>query len=44
VVLQRAHDALKPGGYLLHEWGNGSADEEWVRIREKTRAPFKMPV
>jgi SAM-dependent methyltransferase len=40
-VLQEAHDALKPGGYLLHEWGNGSADEEWVRIREKTRILFQ---
>jgi len=41
VVLQQAHDALKPGCYLLHEWGNGIADEEWVRIREKTRALFQ---
>ena len=40
-VLQETHDALKPGGFLLHEWGNGSADEEWVRIREKTRALFQ---
>jgi len=40
-VLQEAHDALKPGGYLLHEWANGSADEEWVRIREKTRIVFQ---
>jgi SAM-dependent methyltransferase len=41
VVLQQAHDALKPGGYLLHEWANGGSDEEWVRIREKTRALFQ---
>ena len=40
-VLQETHDALKPGGCLLHEWGNGSVDEEWVRIREKTRALFQ---
>jgi ubiquinone/menaquinone biosynthesis C-methylase UbiE len=40
-VLQETHDALKPGGYLLHEWGNGTADEEWVRIREKTRVLFQ---
>lgn len=41
VVLREAHHALKPGGYLLHEWGNGNADEEWVRIREKARALFQ---
>jgi SAM-dependent methyltransferase len=40
-VLRDTRDALKQGGYLLHEWGNGSADEEWVRIREKTRALFQ---
>jgi SAM-dependent methyltransferase len=33
--------ALTPGGRLLHEWGNGSADEEWVQIREQARALFE---
>lgn len=41
LVLQKAHEVIKPGGYLLHQWGNGTADEEWVRIREKTRALFQ---
>ena len=34
-VLQETHDALKPGGFLLHEWGNGSADEEWVQTERR---------
>jgi hypothetical protein len=29
---------LAVGGRLLHEWGNGRGDEEWVQIREKARA------
>lgn len=41
LVLEKVHEVIKPGGYLLHEWGNGTADEEWVRIREKTRALFQ---
>ncbi|HTQ35625.1 MAG TPA: hypothetical protein VMH77_01205, partial [Steroidobacteraceae bacterium] len=32
----------KSGGVLLHEWGNGTADEPWVRVREKARALFEM--
>jgi len=32
---------LAVGGILLHEWGNGKADEEWVQIREKARALFE---
>jgi SAM-dependent methyltransferase len=39
-VLRETHDALKPGGHLFHEWGNGHADEAWVQIREKARALF----
>ncbi len=40
-LLRETRIALKRGGYLLHEWGNGTADEEWVRIREKARALFQ---
>jgi SAM-dependent methyltransferase len=40
-VLREAHRVLAVGGRLLHEWGNGRADEEWVQIREKARALFE---
>jgi SAM-dependent methyltransferase len=39
-VLREVSDVLKPGGFLLHEWGNGKAGEPWVQIREKLRALF----
>jgi len=40
-VLHEAHDVLKPGGCLFHEWGNGESAEEWVQIREKARTLFE---
>jgi ubiquinone/menaquinone biosynthesis C-methylase UbiE len=40
-VLEQAYEVSKPGGSLLHEWGNGEADEEWVQIREKARTLFE---
>jgi SAM-dependent methyltransferase len=40
-VLREACALLKPGGRLLHEWGNGEPDEAWVQIREKARALFE---
>jgi SAM-dependent methyltransferase len=40
-VLCDAIRVLKSDGRLLHEWGNGSADEEWVQIRERTRTLFE---
>jgi SAM-dependent methyltransferase len=40
-VLREAHRVLGVGGRLLHEWGNGKADEEWVQIREKARTLFE---
>jgi SAM-dependent methyltransferase len=40
-VLREAHRVLAVGGRLLHEWGNGQADEEWVEIREKARTLFE---
>jgi SAM-dependent methyltransferase len=41
-VLTEAYRVLASGGHLLHEWGNGEADEEWVQIREKARALFEV--
>jgi SAM-dependent methyltransferase len=40
-VLREASRVLRSGGCLLHEWGNGQADEAWVQIREKARALFE---
>ena len=40
-VLREAYRVLAVGGRLLHEWGNGQADEEWVQIREKARTLFE---
>ncbi|MBZ5559678.1 MAG: class I SAM-dependent methyltransferase [Acidobacteriia bacterium] len=39
-VLVECVRVIAPGGRLLHEWGNGRADEAWVQIREKARALF----
>ena len=33
---------LKPAGYVLHEWGNGDAGEEWVQIMEMARVLFEQ--
>jgi len=41
-VMNEMIRALRPGGRLLHEWGNGSPDEEWVQIRERARALFEQ--
>ena len=41
-TLDEAVRVLHAGGCLLHEWGNGDADEEWVQIREKARALFEQ--
>jgi SAM-dependent methyltransferase len=40
-LLGEAIRVARPGGSILHEWGNGSADEAWVQIREKARALFE---
>ena len=39
-ILDEAHRVLADGGALLHEWGNGQDEEEWVRIREEARRLF----
>jgi SAM-dependent methyltransferase len=31
----------RDGGHLLHEWGNGEADEPWVQVRDQARALFE---
>jgi ubiquinone/menaquinone biosynthesis C-methylase UbiE len=41
-LLDEARRVLKPGGCLLHEWGNGAGSEEWVQIRERARALFEQ--
>jgi SAM-dependent methyltransferase len=33
---------LRPDGRLVHEWADGSADEEWVQIREQARTLFEQ--
>jgi SAM-dependent methyltransferase len=40
-VLREAHEALRPGGYILHEWGIGDAREAWVHVRERLRTLFQ---
>jgi SAM-dependent methyltransferase len=40
-ILNEARRVLGAGGCLLHEWGNGQVDEEWVRIREEARSLFE---
>jgi SAM-dependent methyltransferase len=40
-VLSEMWRMLKPGGRLLHEWGNGTEDEPWVQIREHARFLFE---
>ena len=39
-MLLSAFRILRPAGALLHEWGNGTEDEPWARIREKARELF----
>jgi SAM-dependent methyltransferase len=41
-ILQEANRVLAVGGRLLHEWGNGQVDEEWVQIREEARRLFEQ--
>ncbi len=41
-ILAEAHRVLVVGGCLLHEWGNGQIDEEWVQIREEARRLFEQ--
>jgi SAM-dependent methyltransferase len=41
-ILREASRVLAVPGVLLHEWGNGQGDEEWVRIREEARRLFEQ--
>ena len=40
-VLREAIRVVKPGGRVLHEWGNGDDTEELVHLRERARALFE---
>lgn len=40
-ILREAHRVLQGGGVVLHEWGGGQPDEEWVQIREQARHLFE---
>jgi SAM-dependent methyltransferase len=40
-ILREAHRVLAGRGCLLHEWGNGQVDEEWVQVREEARRLFE---
>ena len=41
-ILAETRRVLAVGGSLLHEWGNGQIDEEWVQIREEARRLFEQ--
>lgn len=41
-ILREASRVLALDGRLLHEWGNGEADEEWAQIREQARQLFQQ--
>jgi len=41
-ILREALRMLASRGRLLHEWGNGEAGEEWVRVREEARRLFEQ--
>lgn len=40
-LLDAAARVVTKDGLIIHEWGNGMANEEWVVIREKARSLFK---
>ena len=40
-VLRESVRVAKPHASLMHEWGNGTVDEEWVQIRERARRLFE---
>jgi ubiquinone/menaquinone biosynthesis C-methylase UbiE len=40
-MLREAIRVSRTNGAVLHEWGNGSADEVWVQIRERARRLFQ---
>lgn len=40
-LLHEAARVATEHGIILHEWGNGTPDENWVRIRERARSLFE---
>jgi ubiquinone/menaquinone biosynthesis C-methylase UbiE len=40
-LLDAVARVLTKRGLIIHEWGNGRANEEWVVIREKARSLFE---
>jgi len=41
-ILREANRVLAAGGSVLHEWGNGQDEEEWVQLREEARRLFEQ--
>jgi SAM-dependent methyltransferase len=39
-ILAESDRVLAAGGCLLHQWANGTPDEEWVQLREEARRLF----
>jgi ubiquinone/menaquinone biosynthesis C-methylase UbiE len=40
-ILTEVRRVLEPGGWLLHERGNGQSDEPWVQVRDEARRLFE---
>jgi SAM-dependent methyltransferase len=40
-LLDAVASVVTKHGLIIHEWGNGTANEEWVVIREKARSLFE---
>jgi SAM-dependent methyltransferase len=40
-LLNEAERVVAEQGLILHEWGNGALDEDWVEVRERARSLFE---
>lgn len=40
-LLEAAASVVTNHGLIIHEWGNGTAAEDWVQVREKARSLFE---